>query len=132
MKRYYLSDIIGDGTEENPFRPAVADLGVAWSGSIPTDPDTGKPLKTWALVIVSAANHAALRADNRIAALPDFPLDGKVSAINTTTKNGMLNALTKRGIDTSFVGNADGYRDVIRGVGRAADPVFDENNFDVT
>lgn len=28
----YASDIVGDGTESNPFRPAVADVGdLAWS-----------------------------------------------------------------------------------------------------
>jgi hypothetical protein len=131
MKRYYISPIIGDGTEENPFRPKVADHGVAWVGSIPSDPDTGHPLFAWTLVLVNAINHGPLLADQTIDAMPDFPLDGKVNAINTATKNAMLSKMQARGINTEFIGNADGYRDVIRGVGQKLEPTFSENNFDV-
>ena len=132
MKRYYLSPIIGDGTEFDPFRPKVADHGVAWVGSIPSDPNTGHPLFGWTLVLVDAVNHGKILADQTIDALPDFPLYGKVSAINTATKNAMLGKLQARGIDTAFVGNADGYRDVIRGIGQKLEATFSENNFDVS
>lgn len=131
MKRYYLSPIIGTGAEDDPFRPKIADYGVRWVGSIPSDPTTGRPLFTFALALVAAANHASILADQAIDALPDFPLDGKVSAINTGTKNRMVAALQARGIYTAFIGNSDGYRDVIRGIGKALDPDFDENHFDV-
>ncbi|MBA3622931.1 MAG: hypothetical protein H0W48_00375 [Methylibium sp.] len=137
MKRYYLCDVIGDGQDAEPtattgpFRPAVADKGVLWAGVIPTGPD-GRPLKPWCLVIVDAPNHAPVLADQRVDRLPDFPLDGKVSAVNAATKTAMLNAMTKRGIDTSFVTGADGYRDVIRGIGRSLDAAFDENALDVS
>ena len=97
-KRYYLADIIGDGTETNPYRPAVADHGVAWVGMIDSDPETGAPLHPNTLVVVETENHAKLRADTRIAPLPDFALDGKLTAINTAARNGMLTALTKRGL----------------------------------
>lgn len=130
-KRYYISPIIGDGSEFNPFRPKVADYGVSWAGSIPSDPNTGQPLSTWALVVVNAKNHAALLADDAINALPDFPLDGKVSSVHTATKNNMIAKMKKRGINTAFIDSTDGYREVIRGVGKILDPQFDENNFDV-
>lgn len=129
-KRYYISPIVGDGSIDNPYRPKVADHGVAWSGAIPTGPD-GKPLKPWALVIVAAKNHAALIADPDIDDLPDFPLDGKVSSVHTATKNAMKAKMEKRGIATGFVDGTDGYREVIRGIGKLLDPTFDENNFDV-
>ena len=129
-KRYYLTDIIGDGTEENPFRPAVADLGVSWVGSIPTG-DDGRPLKSWALVMVAAQNHALVRTKPGVDALPDFPLDGKLNSINQSARQGLDQALTKRGLSPTIYNGADGYRDVIRAVGRANDPAFDENNFDV-
>lgn len=132
MKRYYLSPIIGDGSESDSFRPKIADYGVSWVGVIPSDPVTGRPLHEFALVLVEAVNHAAILADTTIDALPDFPLDGKVSAINTATKNRMISTLERRGIDTSFVSNADGYRDMIRGIGKGLDLNFDENHFDVT
>lgn len=130
-KKYYVSDIIGDGSEENPFRPAVADHGVSWVGSIQSDPVTGRPIHADCIVLVAAQNHAQLRADKRITAMPDFALDGKMSAINTATKNGMLNALQKRGFSTSTIGNADGYRDALRDIGKQRDPVFDIDNFDL-
>ena len=131
MKRYYLSPIVGVGTEADPYRPKIADYGVGWVGVIPSDPTTGKPLFSFALVLVEALNHAAILADTTIDALPDFPLDGKVSAVNTGTKNRMVADLQARGLDTSLIGNSDGYPDVIRGIGKALDPGFDENHFDV-
>lgn len=130
-KRYYISPIVGDGTEFNPFRPKVADYGVAWAGSIPSDPVTGRPTSAWALVVVNAKNHAALLADGAIDALPDFPLDGKVRSVHTATKNNMVSKMKKRGIDTAFIAGTGGYREVIRGVGKLLDAQFDENNFDV-
>ena len=123
--------MVGTGDEFDPYRPKVADYGVDWVGTIPTHPDTGKPVFTWTLVLVNTVNHGKLLADNSIDAMPDFPLDGKVSAINTATKNAMISKLQARGIDTAFVSNADGYRDVIRGIGQKLEPSFNENNFDV-
>lgn len=131
MKRYYISPIVGDGSEENSFRPKIADYGVNWVGSIPSDQNTGLPLFNWTLVLVEAQNHGALIADGAIDPLPDFPLDGKVSAIHAATKNAMIAKLQAHGIDTAFIGGTDGYREVIRGIGRQLEPAFDENNFDV-
>jgi len=130
-KRYYLCDIIGDGSEYDSFRPAVADLGVSWVGSIPTGED-GKPLNTWALVMVATQDHAAVRGTPGVDSLPDFPMDGRVSAINGTTKGLMKAAMTRRGLNANaLVDGTDGYRDVIRGIGRSIDLTFDENKFDV-
>lgn len=130
-KQYYICDIIGTGDEFDPYRPAVADLDVSWSGSIPTGTD-GKPLHTWALVIVATANHAAVRAHKGVNSLPDFPLDGKVSAINVATKAAMAAAFTKRGIPTNIIDGKDGYREVIRAVGQRLEQSFDENAFDIS
>lgn len=130
-KQYYICDIIGTGDETDPYRPVVADLGVAWTGAIPTGPD-GRPTKTWALVLVAAANHAAVRAHKGVNSLPDFPLDGKVSAINVATKAAMAAAFTKRGIPTNIIDGKDGYREVIREIGKRLEPQFDENNFDIS
>lgn len=131
MKRYYISPIVGTGAEDDPYRPKVADYGVSWVGVIPSNPDTGRPVYPWCLALVEAINHASLLADRDIKPLPDFPLDGKVSAINKATRNRMSADLQGQGIDTSFIGSADGYRDVIRGIGRSLAASFDENGFDV-
>lgn len=138
MKRYYLCDVIGDGDPDveltpttGPFRPAVADYGVTWAGTIPSDPVTGHPVHSWALVVVESKDHSEIRKDARIDALPDFPMDGKVSAINAATRSQALAALSRRGIATGVFSNADGYRDVIRGIGRQLHAEFDENKLDV-
>ena len=131
-KRYYLADIIGTGDETDPYRPAVADHGVAWVGVIESDPLTGAPLYANTVVMVETENHAKLRADSRIDPLPDFALDGKITAINTAARNGMLKALTRRGFVTSAINNADGYREALQQIGRQRSPVFDINNFDVS
>ena len=84
------------------------------------------------MVVVETENHAKLRADTRIAPLPDFALDGKLTAINTAARNGMLTARSKRGFATAAINNADGYRDVLQQIGRQRSAVFDINNFDVS
>lgn len=136
-KRFYVSKIRGDGSEENPFRPAVADHGVNWSGSIISDeneasPTYGKPLYADCLVIVATKDHGKLRNDPDIDPLPEFPLDGKVSSINTATKNAMIAALQKRGFNTSGVSNTDGFRELVQSIGRQRDPAFSIDNFDVS
>ena len=130
-KKYYVSAIIGDGTEENPFRPAVADHGVNWAGSIQSDPVTGHPIHADCFVLVATANHAKLKADAGIDAMPDFPLDGKLSSITTATKNSMMNKLKARGFNVDGLGNTDGFRDVLQQIGVQRDPVFNIDNFDV-
>lgn len=130
-KRYYISKIIGTGDETDPFRPKVADYGVAWVGSIESDPITGRPLHVDCVVLVSTANHAVLKGDPDIDAMPDFPLDGKMSAVTAGIKNGMFDALTARGFDVSGLGQTDGYRDVLQQIGLQRSPVFNIDNFDV-
>jgi hypothetical protein len=131
MKRYYMVDIIGSGTDDDPYRPALDFAGIRYAGVIPSNPD-GTPASTWALCIVAAKDHNMLRNDSRIDALPDFPMDGKVSAINNATKGLMKAALTRRNLNANtLVEDKDGYRDVIRGIGRALEPAFSEDKFDV-
>lgn len=132
MKRYYICDIIGDGTEFNPFRPAVADYNVPWSGMIKSDPVTGQPLSPFALVIVGGNKHVDILKDSRIDSMPDFPLDAKVSGMHKPTKDVMVTALARRGIPVDFLSTVDGYREVIRTVGRQLEPTFNENGLDVS
>ncbi len=129
-KRYYICDVIGDGTDGNEYRPSVADIqGVNWVGSIPGDAQ-GRPLFPWALVLVATNNHAQLRDVAGIDPLPDFPLDGRMNAVNNAAGNAMSAALSRRGVSVSW-GGTDGYRDVVRAIGRRLDAAFDENKFDV-
>lgn len=133
MKRYYLSPIIS-GPDEFGSITYQAKLntlpGLNVVCEIPTGPD-GIPTQTWALCLASGPNHTAALADREIDALPDVSLDVKVGAIQNATKTRMKNALTARGLPGSIVDNADGYRDVIRAIGRFLNLNFDENHFDV-
>lgn len=131
-KRYYLCDIIGDGSEYNPYRPAVADHGVAWVGVIESNPETGAPIHSDTIVLVETDNHAKLRADNRIDALPGFVLDGKMTAINSTARTAMNAALSRRKFSTSSINNADGYREALQQIGRQRSPQFNIDAFDVS
>lgn len=130
-KRYYVAEIIGDGSMDNPYRPAVEDYGVAWAGAIETDV-AGKPIHRDCLVLVSTDNHAQLRADSRIDAMPDFALDGKMSAINNVVKTAMINALRRRGIDVSGLTNTDGYREALQQIGMQRSAAFDIDKLDVS
>lgn len=129
-KRYYISAIIGAGDSLDPFRPAVADLGVAWVGAIESGPD-GRPLYADCIVMVNTVDHAALRSDPRIDPLPDFPLDGKLSAINSGVKTAMDNMLTRRGFNVTGINSSDGYRDVLQKIGQQRSAAFDIDKFDV-
>ena len=133
-KRYYLSSIIGDGSMDNPFRPAVADYeaaGVSWAGAIETDP-SGRPIHADCLVIVNTEDHSVLRRDARIYPMPDFALDGKISAINNVVKTAMTNALKRRGFDTSGLTNTDGYREALQQIGQQRSGSFDLDKLDVS
>lgn len=130
-KRYYLSSIIGDGTDDNPYRPAIADYNVSWAGAIETDPN-GRPLHADCLVIVNTEDHVALRRDARIDAMPDFALDGKMSAINNVVKTAMTNALRRRGFDVSGISNTDGYREALQQIGLQRAAAFDIDKLDVS
>ena len=123
-KRYYLCDVLGDGSEDNQFRPAVDELGVNYSAVI----NEGR---MQALVIVDTTNHARLLADQRINAMPDFPLDGKINALRNESSAKMNNDATRRGYSASW-SNSAGYRDVLRSIGRELDLNFDEDNFGVS
>lgn len=129
-KRYYLAPIVGDGSEENPYRAKVP-RGVNHVAEIKIGPD-GKPASAYALVLVAAINHVPLLSDADLDALPDFPKDAKVNAMHAATKTAMRAAMTRRGIPTDSADNADGYRDVIRAIGRALNSNFHEDNFDVS
>lgn len=123
MKRYYLSPVIGSGSETDAYRPKIADYGVTWQGTIPTD-STGRPTFPWTLVLVDAADHAALVADAALTPLLDYPLGRTVAGLAPAEKARLRAALTARGVSTTVVANASSYADVILRIGRALEPTF--------
>lgn len=129
-KRYYVCDVIGDGSEFDPYRAKIADMDVAWSGITPTD-ETGTPTSTWALAIVETVNHARLSGTPGIDQLPDISLDIKTAAISTVAKTQLNNMLSRRSIGGVAVNSADSYKDVINQIGRSIQPSFSADNFDI-
>lgn len=131
-KRYYLCDVIGDGlSEATAYRPAVADAGVQWVWLMPTNAQ-GQPVQPWGLVLVASRNHAPLRSIPGVDAMPDVSLDVRVSAIEAGAKGAMKAAMNSRGLNANaIVDGTDGYREVIRAIGRVAEPTFDENALDI-
>jgi hypothetical protein len=131
-KRYYLADIIGDGSIDNPYRPAGVDGLNHVAVFPPQDPNTGVYSRPHCLVLVNTPNHATLRGRQGVDPLPDFPLDGKVQAVETAARQSAESALNRRGFASGQFTLKDGYREVIRSIGKELDSNFDENNFDVS
>lgn len=130
-KRYYLSAIVGTGTDGDALRSAVSDYGVSSSVEYPPqDPNTGKYTRNECLVIVEAPSHVDMLKDVRMFGMPDFPLDGKLSAMRSQTLTAFNTAAASRGYSITW-GSADAYRDVVRSLGKQLNPNFSEDNFDV-
>ena len=131
MKRYCIAKIVGKGTEFDPFRSSIqnhSDVHYEF-GEIVVDPNTGQPTHSFVLAIVETASLSRLMKDDDIDVLPDFPLDGKMSAMQGNTKSAMTATLAKYGVS---IRGSDGFRDAIRAVGRVIKPDFDENDFDLS
>lgn len=127
MKRYYFSKVVGTGSEFDPYRAEVADKGVSHVAVIRDPPSAGD----WCLVMVNTDDHTTLRGMPDTEQLPDFPLDGKMTAINATSRRGLEQSMGRRGIPLDRLSLADGYRDALNRIGRDVDPAFDVDKFDV-
>lgn len=132
-KRYYLCDLIGDGSINNPYRPAVANLGVNYVAEFPPqDPQTGQYLGATCLVLVSTNDHARVKQLNTVDELPDVSLDVEWNAVDRSRRNQAEAALARRGLQRPSVSPGNGTRVFIRGIGRMLNPNFNEDNFDVS
>lgn len=127
MKRYYLSPVHGPDAFDDGYHAAITHYGVNVSAAFGPNPSA----QSFVLCIVGAANQAPLLADNTLDALPDFPKDAKMSAMQNATKARFRQVLTRRGFDPAIADNADGYRDALRAIGQTFAPGFNEDSFDV-
>lgn len=135
MKRYYISDVIGDGSEDNPYRAAAEVPGVNVTALIPTHPeghpDYGKPSSPWCLCLVAADDHVRIRKLPGVDPLPDVTLDTRWGAADREKQDAAMAALSRRGIAQPSMDAGDGYRAFLRKLGRKLDPTFHEDAFDV-
>lgn len=140
-KQVYVSDVIGDGSDENPFRTKLQDILVdryvnhgeqfLLTTVMPSNPATGLPLNSFALCYVGKKDHAVLRGKQGVDAWPDFPMDAKVTPMQENTKTRWKNSITARGVSIGSLGDTHGYREYLKLVGSVNNPGFDENTFDV-
>lgn len=134
-KRYYIAPVVGEGTEESPYRAKVP-AGVNYVAEIDIHPaghpQEGRPAKPWALVMVATADHTALLEDPDLDALPDVGLETTIANIPTAARANMRERFTARGINGRIAQDADTMRDVIRSAGRNLNPTFHEDNFNVS
>lgn len=138
MKRYYISPIIGDGSADNPYRSAIDELlerkrliGRCSVTMPPADPQTGRPLGTWCLVVLASQNHLNALFDSRLDALPDVPLDVATSAVGSAQRTAFEQALARRGISIGSLWGNEGWRSVIDRLGKKLDLNFSPDAFDV-
>lgn len=127
--RYYICDMTGTGTTDDPYRPTIADNGVNLSDEIATGVN-GRPVMPWVLAIVEApdSKHTIMRADPSIDALPNVGMNARLSAIAEI--NLIRGMMQKRGI-SQLVSDDKSMRDMIRALGRMHNPSFNEDNLRV-
>jgi hypothetical protein len=131
VKQYYLCPLLGDGTDGNEYRPAVADINVDHVAWVPTDAVTGRPTKPWALILASAVDHTAITALAGVEPLPNAGLDQSWGSLSSGAKLRAITAMQARGIDTSVIQAGTPLREVLRLIARACGDGFSENRFDV-
>lgn len=122
MIRYYVCDLIGDGSDGAPWTPAAAEVipALQWGGLDCRADQTG-PGKMLVKALVNQAAHDALVADARIQWVPfvnasgdDLPLDSPVSQIPAGIRSALLAKLEQLGIPTADWTGATPIRAVLR------------------
>lgn len=102
MKRYFIADIIGDGSDTNEYRAAVAVYPVNWAAEVPWDDIENRPINNWTIAEVSGGDMSGFAGDTRIDPLPICELDTPVSQIDASQIASMRAALQRRGIGVSL------------------------------
>jgi hypothetical protein len=130
MSSYYITPIIGSGARTDPFRTKADQYAVSHATIIPTGAD-GRPLFTWALVVVpDTADQTAMRADAAIDQLPITSLDQTIGSLTQPQRNTFQSLGTKYGVAAvAGLTNASTCRDALVAFGRRLDPSFDPNTF---
>lgn len=102
MKRYFIADIIGDGSDTDEYRAAVAVYPVNWAAEVPWNDAENRPLNNWTVAEVNGGDMSGFEGDSRIDPLPVCELDSSVSEINALQLEAMRAALQRRGIGVSL------------------------------
>lgn len=114
MKRFYLSDVIGTGTEEDPYRPSAMEYGNAREFI-----QLGNRMLCWA----EDTEHASLIADPLTTYIPfedaqgnPLPVTATLAEISTANRTTIRNWLEARNVPIADLTGQDTIRKLIRRV----------------
>ncbi len=122
-KRYYLTQIIGTGTDAIPYRAAVGDAGMSHAVMIPSLPN-GSPRATWGLAVVAGADHAGALARPDTDALPPIALDTSLSTLSPQERKRVGDALVRWGVSVPADWAAGTLGALILAIGQSIEPAF--------
>lgn len=125
-QRYYLSPVIGTGSEEDSLRPLLNDLMKpngdkpfeTWAAIYGPIDSTGQLLIRWSFVTVFSFNHNFLLHQDELGALPDLPLTTPLADFSRHQLSMLEEVLLQFDLDTSILTTATTYEDVIYFIGQ--------------
>ena len=122
--RYYLSPIIGTGTEQDPFRPAIGDFPNATHKTFAFGYAAIVPsyVPSWTFVLVASTNHNPLIHQPDFGPLPDIPLETSVQDMQASDREMIQETLSRFELDPAILDAAATYLDVIQAIVVAVDP----------
>lgn len=137
--RYAICRILGDGQPPKGYYLAIEDVLIPGEGiqafNINRRFDIGSVADgtlTWGLAaveLVPGATWRLLDGNQDVDLLPEYPVDAAVSAMHLPTRQAMTARMQARGIDTAFIGGADGFRDILSHLGLLHDSTFSVDEF---
>lgn len=127
-KRYYISDVIGDGSMDSPYRAKIQDGVINGIQSVITGKPDGSPLFSWVLCIVDADNHGILVPMTGVDQLPDIL--GNINALDLSVpaRASIDNAISRVSAGVT-ISDQMSYDDIISDLGKALNSTFDVSKF---
>ena len=145
MKRYAFFPRLGNGSDGNEFRPAVADLQNVTYKIVSKIDEFGIELRNYYLTRCAKADFGQVFLLSNAYIFPDATLDVLLSAIGTDPNNsndilaGMNQACIARQLTTPWMTTQNNpwqewsFGDVILNIAKQIDPLWPNlNNFDVS
>jgi len=145
MKRYAFFPVAGNGTENNQFRPTVADISNVTYKIVSKIDEFGIELRPYYLTRCARADFGPVFLLTNSYIFPDAPLDVLLSAIGTdpNDSNDILAAMNQaciaRSLTTPWMSTPSkpwqewSFGDVILNIAQQIDPLYPTlNNFDVS
>jgi len=118
--RFYISQTVGDGTEDNPFRPAVANY-VGSRRNVDMRIDETTPGKMFVECTPTAQQHSDMQADPLITYIPiegvggiELDLDSTLNQIPAAKRNALITALENRQVPLDDLTGQSTVRDLLK------------------